>query len=126
MRSFIVAMGILVVLLVGLEGSYLILYNLTFKNVETLEMVYRLVQEEKWAESRDVFLIFKEGYQKKEKMMKALVDHAEIDSIESSLIAVEEFIKARSKPDALDATARSIFLLRHIEQKNRFNVENVL
>jgi len=119
-------MGILVVLLVGLEGSYLILYNLTFKNVETLEMVYRLVEEEKWAESRDVFLIFKEGYQKKEKMMKALVDHAEIDSIESSLIAVEEFIKARSKPDALDATARSIFLLRHIEQKNRFNVENVL
>jgi len=49
-----------------------------------------------------------------------------MDVIEISLIATEEFIKARSKPDALDATARSIFLIRHIEEKNRFNVENVL
>ena len=124
MRSFIIAMCILLVLLVGLFFSYSVLSSVILNNAEKLEIIYSLLKEDKWEESQDVLLVFKEEYQKKEKLMKVLVDHAEMDSIESSLIATEEFIKTRSKPDALDATARSLFLIRHIEEKNTKKKKN--
>ena len=126
MKSFIVAICILLILLVGLWFYNSTLKTIGYENIEKLEVIYSLIEEDKWDESGDVFLVFREEYQKKERIMKALVDHAEMDSIESSLIATEEFIKTRSKPDALDAVARAIFLIKHIEEKNRFSVENVL
>ena len=126
MRSFIIAMCILLVLLAGLIFYHLILHDLSYKDAEDLGIVYNLIEEDRWQESSDAFLSFQEEYQKKEGIMKVLVDHAELDSIESSLIATYEFINAQSKSDALDATARSIFLIRHLEDKNRFNAENVL
>jgi len=126
MRSFIIAMCILVVLIGGLVATHMILHNLSYQDAETLGIVYNLIEEDKWDESNDVFLVFQEKYQAKENLMKVLVDHAELDNIESSLIATEEFIKVKNKGNALDAAARSIFYIRHLEDKNRFNVENVL
>ena len=126
MRSFIIAGCILLVLLMGLWVYHATLRNIGYKNIEKLEIIYGLVDEDRWEESEAVYLIFREEYQQKERKLKALIDHAEMDNIESSLIATEEFIKTRSKPDALDAVARAIFYIKHIEEKNRFNVENVL
>jgi len=119
-------MCILVVLIGGLIFTHVVLRNLSNQDAEMLNIVYNLINEDKWQESGDVFLTFQDEYQQKEGLMKVLVDHAELDNIESSLIAVDEFIKTQSKGDALDATARSIFFIRHLEDKNRFNVENVL
>jgi len=126
MRSFIVALSILVVILCWLVGSYIVLNNLSISNVQNMQLVYSLIYSQEWDLALSEFEMEKEEFDKKEWIYSALVDHAEMDTIEISLIATEAFIKTQSPQDALDSSARAIFLFEHIESKNRFNWENVL
>jgi len=126
LKSFFVALSILLVIFGWLIGSYLLLNSLSEENVNNMKLVYSLVYSQEWDLALNEFEAEREEFDSKEWIYSALVDHAEMDTIEISLIATEAFIKTQSPQDALDSSARAIFLFEHIESKNRFNWENVL
>ena len=125
MRSFIVAMGILLVVLCAIFVSYFALQFLGKKNVENKKEVYSLVLTEDWNGAGMKFKGQRESFEKHRKIYAILIDHSEMDNIELALITAEESIETANKHDSLDALSRGIFLFEHIEERNRFSFENV-
>ena len=126
MRSFIIAMGILLVVLCIIVGSYGTLKFLSHKNVESMKEIYELVTRDNWQEANRVYDELMRGWGKHKSLFTILIDHAEMDAIELCLITAGESLKTMNKHDTLDAVAKSIFLFGHIEERNRFSYENVL
>ena len=126
MRSFIIAMGILLGILCLIVGSYLTLRVLSRHNVENLKTVYELVTRDNWQEANRVYDEQMKEWGRHKSVYAILIDHTEMDTIDLCLITVGESLKTMNKHDTLDAVARSIFLFEHIEERSRLSYENVL
>ena len=126
MRSFIVAMGILLVIICAILGSFWTLKILSTQDASNMKEVYELVTRDRWEEATGVYDEQMRRWRRHKRVFTILIDHSEMDTIELCLITAGESLKTMNKHDTLDAVARSIFLFEHIEERNRFSYENVL
>jgi len=126
MRSFLVAMGMLLVIIATILTSYFTLRALSHKNAENLRDVYNLVLQQDWHAAGEKLDTHLSDYENHRWVYMVLIDHMEVDQVELSMISAQKSIETANQHDALDALARGIFLFEHIEERNRFSYENVL
>jgi hypothetical protein len=126
MRSFIIAMGILLGIICMIVGSYITLRHLSHQNVEKMQGVYDMVIRDDWRGAESAYQSQMKEWGRHKRVFTIFLEHSEMDAIEFCLITAGESIKTTNKHDTLDAVSRSIFLFSHIEERNRFSYENVL
>ncbi len=53
------------------------------------------------------------------------IEHNELEKIESGLTGLESYAKKQDSEEALNQLNNSIFVLKHIEEKNDLNLKNI-
>ena len=53
------------------------------------------------------------------------IEHDELEKVETDLTGVNSFIETNEYAEAISEVDKGIFVLKHIEEKYRFNLENI-
>lgn len=66
-----------------------------------------------------------EEWDKKYEKLAYYIEHNELEKIESGLTLVRSYIETEEKSESIGKIDETIYLLRHIEDKNKFNLKNI-
>lgn len=86
--------------------------NITKKDVENkkarneIEGIYK-----QWEERHDKLAYF--------------IEHDELEKVETELIAIKSFIETEDYEESISELDKSVFILKHIEDKYAFNLQNI-
>jgi len=83
-------------------------------------------ESEDWKEAGESLAAIKEDWLSTKKVWAILVDHFEIDNIDTTLSKVSKYIEAMDKSPALAEVSTLRQYVKHIPQMQSFSLENVL
>lgn len=66
-----------------------------------------------------------EDWDKKYEKLAYYIEHNELEKIESGLTLVRSYIETEENSESIGKIDETIYLLRHIEDKNKFNLKNI-
>lgn len=105
--------------------------NYTTESVSTLSsglMALRegIVQNNKEKEKiqNDMESIYQQWEQRHDKLAY-FIEHDELEKVETEFVAIKSYIETDEYEEAISELDKSVFILKHIEDKYAFNLENV-
>ncbi|MGB4504426.1 MAG: DUF4363 family protein [Syntrophaceticus sp.] len=118
---------IIVIGVIGIGGIYSQKYldRSASQLVGDLEEVKKVVEQEKWKESRDAYAQVNENWGDAHKKWAMFTDHYELDNIEMRLIRGQSFIEAEDATNAVVEINEAIMLLEHIPERERLTLYNI-
>ncbi|MDR0931384.1 MAG: DUF4363 family protein [Clostridiales bacterium] len=126
MKSFIIAIILLLVVVATLITTDLFLANSTDRNSRDLQEVYDAVEREDWDAATELIHKAHENWDEDNFLYSILIDHLELDNIELRYLPATEFIEQHVKGDSLAECSNIIFLMNHLHDKTTFCLENIL
>ncbi len=66
-----------------------------------------------------------EQWEKKHDKLAYFIEHDELEKVETELIAIKSFIETEDYEESVSELDKSVFILKHIEDKYAFNLQNV-
>ena len=90
------------------EGIYNIEYNQNIEN-QTKEKIDKTVND--WEKRHDKLAYY--------------IEHDELEKVENNLTGIKSFIETKEPAEALNELDKTIFILKHIEDKYAFNLQNI-
>ncbi|HOM03695.1 MAG TPA: DUF4363 family protein [Acetivibrio sp.] len=84
------------------------------------------VDKKDWASAEKNLMAVREEWDKTEKMWAVLIEHAEIDNIDTSLTRVSEYIKSRDVSMTMAEIAVLRNSIRNIPENQSFSLKNIL
>ena len=105
--------------------------NYTTESVSTLSsglMALRegIVQNNKEKEKiqNDMESIYQQWEQRHDKLAY-FIEHDELEKVETEFVAIKSYIETDEYEEAISELDKSVFILKHIEDKYAFNLENI-
>lgn len=74
---------------------------------------------------KDSVDIIHEEWDKKYEKLAYYIEHNELEKIESGLTLIRSYIETEENSESIGKIDETIYLLRHIEEKNKFNLKNI-
>jgi hypothetical protein len=97
------------------------------KNIEQhLSLIESSTTSGDWAKSKSQLDLVNASWKKTSKVWTALIDHFEIDNIDTSLSKMEKYIYAKDTSMALAEIAALKQFIKHIPETEAFNLKNIL
>ncbi len=127
MRETIIILSILIIIFVGAYITQKFLNNTADLLVSKLEDLKSGIEEDKIDEKEMVEKtdeIYSEWEEINERW-SVIVLHDEIDLIETSLIRMKSKIKTGEILESMEDLDTSIFLIKHIKEKEKTNLKNI-
>lgn len=127
MKQIIIMIIILIIIFGGAKYTQDFLNNSSDKLVEKLEMLKEKIESEK-IKQEEKTKIAKEIYEEWEntnEKWSVIVLHDEIDLIETALIRMKSKIETGDAYDSMEDLNTSIFLLKHIKEKEKTSLKNI-
>ena len=66
-----------------------------------------------------------EHWEKRHEKLAYFIEHDELEKVETELIAIKSEVETGNYEELISAIDKSVFILKHIEDKYAFNLENV-
>ena len=66
-----------------------------------------------------------EEWDEKYEILAYYIEHNELEKIESGLTLIRSYIETEESSEGIGKIDETIYLLRHIEEKNKFNLKNI-
>ena len=127
MRETIIILSILIIIFVGACITQKFLNNTADLLVNKLEDLKSGIEESK-IDEKEMIEKTDEIYSKWEEINErwsVIVLHDEIDLIETSLIRMKSKIKTGEIQESMEDLDTSIFLIKHIKEKEKTNLKNI-
>lgn len=67
----------------------------------------------------------KKDWESRHNKLAYYIEHDELEKVETNLVALKSFIDSNEYAEAVSELDKSVFILKHIEDKYDFNLENV-
>lgn len=91
-----------------------------------IENIEKTVSDGNWTGAEQSLLDIQRVWSKTQDLWSALLDHAEMDNIDATLSKLEKYIKSRDKALTLGEASLLKLYVKHIPEKEKFNISNVL
>ncbi len=91
-----------------------------------IENIEKTVSDGNWSGAEESLLSIQNYWSKIQDLWAALLDHAEMDNIDATLSRLEKYIKSRDKALTLGEASLLKLYVKHIPEKEKFNLSNVL
>ena len=101
--------------------------NLSNKLEELKENIYGKIKEdnkEKEDLIEEVDNITK-NWETRHDKLAYYIEHNELEKVEDNLTGLNSLVKTNQYPDAIKELDKCVFILKHIEEKYAFNLENI-
>ena len=117
------------ILLILVIGTSMFTLSILSKNALDLEQQINEIESytvnKDWSSAEESLSIIEENWNKVEKTWAVLLDHMEIDNIDISLIKMAEYIKTKDSALALAEISALKQYVKHIPEKESFNLKNL-
>lgn len=128
-KEIIVCIFIIVLITVG----NVVTQNYTVESVESLadqlsDLKSDIFKEEENIERdsiKDKIKQIEDNWESRYDKLAYYIEHDELEKVETNLTGLRSFIESKEYSDALAELDKTVFVLRHIEDKNKFNLQNV-
>ncbi len=72
----------------------------------------------------EIEAIYKQWEERHDKLAY-FIEHDELEKVETELIAIKSYIETQDYEESISELDKSVFILKHIEDKYAFNLQNV-
>ena len=66
-----------------------------------------------------------ENWNKMQDKLAYYIEHDELEKVDTNLIGLKSYIDTQEEADAVSELEKSVFVLKHIEDKTRMNLKNI-
>ena len=126
MYKEIVIIFTIIVLIVGLD---ILTNNYTTKSVaimsEELNVLRKAILEERKEDSQNQMSHIKEIWQQKKEVLAYYLEHDELEKVETQLIGLAANINMGEQKESIVQLDTAIFILEHIEKKEKFDISSI-
>ena len=128
-KEIIVCIFIIVLITVG----NVVTQNYTVESVESLadqlsDLKSDIFKEEENIERdsiKDKIKQIEDNWESRYDKLAYYIEHDELEKVETNLTSLRSFIEATEKSEAVSELDKSVFVLKHIEDKYAFNLQNI-
>lgn len=128
-KEIIVCIFIIVLITVG----NVVTQNYTVESVESLadqlsDLKSDIFKEEENIERdsiKDKIKQIEDNWESRYDKLAYYIEHDELEKVETNLTSLGSFIEANENSEAVSELDKSIFVLKHIEDKYAFNLQNI-
>jgi len=122
----IIAIAVILILIVGTSLiSKIILTNTSEELVNYVNEIADSIESENWDQANYIVPEIEESWSNTQKKWAMLIDHTEIDNINSSMFRMIKLLETREKNMALIEASVLRQFIEHIPDKTAFYLENV-
>ena len=93
--------------------------------IGVLEKIDQAVQEQNWSEAHIKIKLLEEKWRDNQFLWTLLLEHAEIDNIQLSIVHIKSFILTQDYSQARAEVAGLYVYLRHIPENEKLTLKNV-
>jgi hypothetical protein len=126
MKPMLLAIFFLIVIISGSLSSIYYISRQSDALQEQLVELEKHIDAENWDKARSIYNDFKQRWVKIDHIWSMLIDHNEIDYINTDLGELESYIKTQEKADALAKVSSLQWLVKHIPEKEFPVLKNIL
>jgi len=129
-KEIIFSIVIVVVVVVG----NVVTQNYTHKSVkntttELEELKQELLSESNedidWDNAKEKFSVLQTEWRNSFEKLAYYIEHDELEKVDTNLIGLKSYIDTQEEADAVSELEKSVFVLKHIEDKTRMNLKNI-
>ena len=127
-KEIIFSIVIVVVVVVG----NVVTQNYTHKSVkntttELEELKQELLSESNedidWDNAKEKFSVLQTEWRNSFEKLAYYIEHDELEKVDTNLIGLKSYIDTQEEADAVSELEKSVFVLKHIEDKTRMNLK---
>ena len=128
-KEIIVCIFLIVLITVG----NVVTQNYTVESVESLadqlsDLKSDIFKEEENIERdsiKDKIKQIEDNWESRHDKLAYYIEHDELEKVETNLTSLRSFIEANENSEAVSELDKSVFVLKHIEDKYAFNLQNI-
>lgn len=128
-KEIIVCIFIIVLIIVG----NVVTQKYTVESVESLadqlsDLKSDIFKEEENIERdsiKDKIKQIEDNWESRHDKLAYYIEHDELEKVETNLTSLRSFIEANENSEAVSELDKSVFVLKHIEDKYAFNLQNI-
>ena len=126
MKEIIISTIIIICIVIGNQFNQKYKNNATETTTEELTELKKSISDGEQREKlKNTIDTIHEEWDKKYEKLAYYIEHNELEKIESGLTLVRSYIETEEKSESIGKIDETIYLLRHIEDKNKFNLKNI-
>ena len=105
--------------------------NYTKKTIKSINLNLSELKKELVAENVDINKIsenienLEKNWEKSNKKLAYFIEHDELEKVENNLVGCKSYLKSYEFIEGKEKIDEISFILKHIEDKNRFNLKNL-
>ena len=129
-KEIIICMVIVIVIIVG----NIVTQNYTVKSVEKLSQQFEELKvdlkevrekQEVSKQTKEKMERVQENWKERHNKLAYFIEHDELEKVEDNLTGIKSFIETQEYAEAISQLDKGVFILKHIEEKYDFNLENI-
>lgn len=126
MKNIIISFLVFIIMIAAMIFSINYLHKIT-SNMQALnDKIEQHISKGEWDKAYKASLEYTNIWEKHSKVIKAYVNHQEIDNVEMELWKLPQYIKEETKDEALASIHVLKFLISHISNLEKINLQNIL
>jgi len=125
MKDVLISLILSVIMIFTISSSIKYLNTVSQNLSELNDEIEQNINDENWEEAYKITIEYTEKWQSYSKKIKLFLDHQEIDNIETELWQLPQYIKEKSKDEALASVYVLKYLLNHIADIEKIKIENI-
>ncbi len=99
--------------------------NSTTEIEEILSEIKESVENKDTAKQNDKLNLLEQTWEDKHNKLAYYIEHDELEKVDSSIVKVRHFLENGDIPSAIAELETGKFVLKHIEDKYKFNFQNI-
>ena len=126
-NALIISIFIIVLIVIG----NILTQNYTKQVVEELSSELKqlrkelLIEDIDWGKSKEIINKIEENWHKKYQKMAYFIEHDELEKVETNLVGVKSYAETQEATEAVSELDKSIFVLKHIQDKDKLELKNI-
>ena len=78
-----------------------------------------------WNKAKEDFMTLQTEWRNSFEKLAYYIEHDELEKVDTNLIGLKSYIETEEESDAVSELEKSVFVLKHIEDKTRMNLKNI-
>lgn len=125
MKNVIISFVIFIIILIAMAFSISYL-NKVSSNLQNLnDEIEQCITDNKWDKAYSISMDYTKKWEKSTKIIKLFVNHQELDNIEMELNKLPQYLKENTKDESLASVHVLKFLVSHISNIEKVNIQNI-
>lgn len=125
MKNVIISIATFFIMIICIFFSINYLSKICLNLQELNNNLEEYINNDNWEKAYETSMNFTKKWKKHSKVIKLFINHQEIDNIELELWKLPQYVKEKTKDEALASVHTLKFLISHVYNLEKVNIQNI-